>query len=60
VKFTLVIHTCGWSYIVETLHTNGHHVIYDAHQPLSMISEVTRQTLRIDKLTPEIKSGRQP
>jgi hypothetical protein len=27
-------------------------------EPLSMIYEATRQTLRIDKLAPEIKSGR--
>jgi hypothetical protein len=29
-------------------------------EPLSMVCEATRQTLRIDKLAPEIKSGRQP
>jgi hypothetical protein len=29
-------------------------------EPLNMICEATRQTLKIDKLTPEIKSGRQP
>jgi hypothetical protein len=43
---------------MEMLHTNGHRVIYDAHQ-LLMIGEATRQTLRIDKLTPIFKSGRQ-
>jgi hypothetical protein len=37
---------------MEMLHTNGHCVIYDAHQPLSKISEATRQTLRIDKFLP--------
>jgi hypothetical protein len=28
-------------------------------EPLSMVCEVTRQTIRIDKLAPKIKSGRQ-
>jgi hypothetical protein len=45
---------------METLHTNSRRVIYDAHQPLSMISEAIRQTLRIDKFSPRFKSGRQP
>jgi hypothetical protein len=29
-------------------------------ESLNMICVATRQTLRIDKLAPEIKSGRQP
>jgi hypothetical protein len=59
VKSTLVVHTCEWSYIVVTLHTNSHHVIYDAHQLLSMISEATRQTLELIN-SHLFKSGRQP
>jgi hypothetical protein len=34
VRSTLVVHTYGWSCIVETLHTNGHHVIYDVHRTI--------------------------
>jgi hypothetical protein len=31
-KSTLAIRTCAWSYIVKMFHTNGHHIIDDAHQ----------------------------
>jgi hypothetical protein len=34
VKYILVVHTWRWSCIVETLHTNGHCVTYDAHQTI--------------------------
>jgi hypothetical protein len=44
---------------VETLHTNGHRVIYDEHRTIEHDIETTGQTLRIDKLAPKFKSGRQ-
>jgi hypothetical protein len=34
VRSVLVVHTCGWSCIMEMLHTNDHHVIYYAHRTI--------------------------
>jgi hypothetical protein len=58
VRSTLVIHTYGWSYSHFIQMVIMSSMMYT--EPLSMICEATRLTLRIDKLASEIKNGRQP